>query len=199
MPRRVALELFSAAPRGDGDVGPEGAAMPAEAGAALETEAMPEPAPLPDPEAEAEAERRESLARIAVALESIAADQSALTARRLADAAAALGGAAESVLPRLARAGFAALVAESAERVARDGCWPGLELRASCDEAAEIAEFLARQPPGPIEVKPDATLAAGEVLLAWSDGGAEIRVEEIVAEALERVRRALSSDAEDGA
>ena len=151
-----------------------------------------EPESPPEPEIDAEAERRACLSRIAEALEAIARDQSALRTRCITDAAKALGAAAESLLPRMADAGLAALVAEAADRLTREGRWPCLELRAAAEDAEDIASELRARGATSIQVRPDQGLAPGSVSLEWEAGGAEIDAEAIVSAALDQFERALA-------
>jgi hypothetical protein len=154
--------------------------------------AGPEPEQPAAPQVDLEAERLACLARIADAVEVVAAEQTGLRARCVGDAAAALGAAAETLLPRLARAGFAALVAETALTMLRRGRWPELRLSVAPDQAAAIAAALGRiGPASEVQVTADAALGAGEAQLGWPDGGAEIDVEAIADAALERFRAQL--------
>lgn len=192
MPRPVALESFHLALRR------QEAAPPPAAAAVPPEPAVPAPEPTPEPEIDPEAARLERLRRIAAALEAIAADQAALSARWVSEAASAFGAAAERVLPQLARAGFAGVVAESVAALARDGRWPGLELSVAPDEMAEIEVALGTAGHGGVTLRADPALAPGEVRLGWTGGGAEIDVEAIAGAALEHLRRALTPSADQG-
>lgn len=169
----------------------------AEVGPVPNPGAPPEASPA-EPEFDPDAERRECLSRIVGTLERIAADQAALRNRWITDAAAAVGTAAASVVPRLARAALARLVAEAADQVARQGRWPRLVLRAAPQDAPEIEDSLRRAGSTAIEVRHDRTLPAGTVQLQWDEGGAEIEIEAIASAALEQLERALAADAAPG-
>lgn len=196
-PRRVALERFSA-PAAAADA----AAVEAEVEREIEStvpdekedQAEAAPPDSAEPARDAEAERNALIGRIAAALEAVAADQAALRSRCIESVAAALGGTAEELLPRLAREGFAALAAEAVETVARRGRWPHLELRAAAETAAEVQAALGDAAPSlRLEITPDAALGPGEVRLGWTGGGAEIDLETIAETALDRFRRALDA------
>lgn len=193
MLRPVALERFCA-PAGCEPAEEEAAGTGADPAAA-----SPAHAPQPDPEAE----RLVCLARIAAAVEAVAADQAALREAWLDKAAAALGEAAASLLPPIARAGFAAQVAEAAAAVARRGRWPRLVLRVAPADAEAIAEALGARPGGdgperPVALAPDPALAAGEARLGWDGGGAEIDAEAMIEAALGRFRSALADASAHG-
>ena len=147
-----------------------------------------------------EAERLACLARIADALEVVAAEQAGLRAQCTGDAFAALGAAAETLLPRLARTGFAALVAETAQTIARRGQWPVLQLSVAPDNAEAVAGALGETGPvTEIKITADAALGPGEAQLGWSQGGAEIDIEAIAEAALGRFRQALDACVQQGA
>jgi flagellar motor switch protein FliN/FliY len=133
-------------------------------------------------------ERTACLARIASALEIAASEQAALRARCIADTTEAFGKAAEAVLPQLARAGFAALIAEATQAIARRGQWPELLVTVAPEDAAAVTDALASPDnglnlcpkPGPeLKITEDPALGPGEAHLGWSQGGAEIDVEAI--------------------
>jgi hypothetical protein len=175
--------------------------------------------PVPDHEAapgadalesdnDPEIERTACLGRIASALEIAASEQAALRARCIADTTAAFGKAAESVLPQLARSGFAALIAETAQAIARRGQWPELLVTVSPDDAAAVTGVLAGPDDGPdpgpkpgpdLKITTDPALGPGEAHLGWSQGGAEIDVEAIAETALERFRLQLDGRLQRGA
>jgi hypothetical protein len=167
--------------------------------------------PVPDHEAapgadalesdnDPEIERTACLGRIASALEIAASEQAALRARCIADTTAAFGKAAESVLPQLARSGFAALIAETAQAIARRGQWPELLVTVSPDDAAAVTGVLAGPDDGPdLKIATDPALGPGEAHLGWSQGGAEIDVEAIAETALERFRLQLDGRLQQGA
>jgi hypothetical protein len=158
------------------------------------------PGGSPDAEIDPEAERLACLARIADALEIVASEQAGLRARCSGDAFSALGAAAETLLPRLARAGFAELVAETAQTIARRGQWPVLLLSVAPDNAAVVADALGETGPvTEIKVTADAALGPGEAQLGWSQGGAEIDVEAIAEAALDHFRLQLNACAQQGA
>lgn len=201
MPHPVALEPFPLSPKKAAERDSIDPVALADTLATREPDPglLPESDPGSDPETDPEAERRACLARIATALESIARDQAALRARWITDAAAALGGAAESLLPRLARAGFAALVADTVTWMARDGRWPGLMLCAASEDAGDIVEALKAAGVRDIELRPDPALEAGTVHLAWERGGAELDVEAIASAAFDQFKRALAAATDHGA
>lgn len=183
-PRPVALEPFSAE-RGD-----RAAPEPEES---IKVEPPGEAEPPPEPEIDPEVERRACLSRIAGTLNGISRDQEALGAQWIAAAAAAFGAAAESAVPRMARAGLAGLVAETVEKIAREARPPRLELRAAPEDTAAIGEALSAIAARPVALRPDESLAPGEVRLGWEAGGAEIDAEAIAAAALDCFARALAA------
>ena len=134
MTGRIALERFDS-PRPDDQGALEAGMEMAAAGPEGDAAAGP-------PEIGPEAERRACLERIAGALEIVASEQAGLRARCIGDTVTALGAAAETLLPRLARAGFAALVAETAQAIARRGQWPELQLSVAPDDADSVAAAL---------------------------------------------------------
>ena len=152
------------------------------------------------PEIDPEAERQACLERIAGALEIVASEQAGLRARCIGDAAMALGAAAETLLPRLARAGFAALVTETAQTISRRGQWPELLLSVAPDNAAAVATALGETGPvTEVKVTADPALGPGEAQIGWSQGGAEIDVEAIAEAALDRFRLQLDRCLQPGA
>lgn len=180
MAGRIALEAFDgrAARPDQGDSEPEPSAS-----------VPPEPQP---PAADPAAERNATLAHIATSLDRIAAEQASLRAAGLRQAADALAAAASEMLPVVAQAGFAALVAETAMSVARNGQWPELVLSLSPDDVAEVATHLsAAQGGAGFRIATRNDLAPGEAEIAWEGGGAEIDAAAIAATALERLRREL--------
>lgn len=187
MPQPVALEAFPIT----GTAPARCEAAEAVSSEPDETVAEPAPDPLPEPDSDPQAERRACLSRIADALALIAKDQAALGDRCIADASAAVGAAAESIMPRAAQAGLAVQVAETVESLVRQGRWPRLELRATREDAAEINDALRESGVTAVDVVPDDTLDPGSVRLDWQSGGAEIDVETIAAAALDHFRRAL--------
>ncbi len=195
MTARIALERFGS-PRPEGQGALEaGMEMPA---AALEDPEHGDAAELP--EIDPEAERQACLERIAGALEIVASEQAGLRARCIGDAVTALGAAAETLLPRLARAGFAALVAETAQTISRRGQWPELLLSVAPDNAAAVATALGETGPvTEVKVTADPALGPGEAQIGWSQGGAEIDVEAIAEAALERFRLQLDRCLQPGA
>ena len=191
MARPISLENFS---------GPQAApaAAPDEAMAA----AVPEPGvEMPEPpEVDREAERNAALARLASALETVAAEQAALRAASLRQAADAFGNAAAEVLPALARTGFAALVAETARAIAQNGSWPELVVSVAEDQASEVADCLSGigfSPELRVEARPG--MAPGEAEIAWQGGGAEIDAAAIADTLLADFRRELEALAQSGA
>lgn len=192
MTGRIALERF-------------GSPRPEDQGALEAGMEMPAAAPEDNdaaelPEIDPEAERQACLERIAGALEIVASEQAGLRARCIGDAAMALGAAAETLLPRLARAGFAALVAETAQTISRRGQWPELLLSVAPDNAAAVATALGETGPvTEVKVTADPALGPGEAQIDWSQGGAEIDVEAIAEAALERFRLHLDRCLQPGA
>jgi hypothetical protein len=159
---------------------------------------------MTESEIDPETERTACLARIANSLEIAASEQAALRARCITDTATAFGKAAETVLPQLARAGFAALVAETAQTIARRGQWPELLVVVAPDDATAVTAALASPDPGPrpgpeLKITADPALGPGEAHLGWSQGGAEIDIEAIAETALERFRLQLDGCLQQGA
>ena len=155
-----------------------------------------------------EIERTTCLARIANALEIAASEQAALRARCTEDTVAAFAKAAEAVLPQLARAGFAALIAETAQIIARRGQWPELLVIVAPDDAEAVTGALASPVSHPgsgpgscleLKITADPALGPGEALLSWRQGGAKIDVEAIADTALERFRLQLDGCYQKGA
>ncbi len=152
------------------------------------------------PEIDPEIEQLACLARIAGAMEIVASEQAGLRARCIGDTVAALGAAAEILLPRLARAGFAALVAETAQTIARRGQWPELMLSVAPDNAEAVIGALGEVGPATeVKVTADPALGPGEAVLGWTQGGAEIDIEAIAETALEHFRLQLDRCAQQGA
>jgi hypothetical protein len=164
-------------------------------------------APLPEPDPEAR--RNEHLARIANTLETMAVEQAALRARCLNDAADALGAAAASLVPALARAGFPALVAEAARSIAECGQLPELAVSLAPSDAEEIARYLITASGAglgdrsaahrAIRIDPRDDVSAGEADLRWDGGGAKIDVAAISDAVLTEYRRKLDLLAQSGA
>jgi len=200
MPGRIALERFgSSSP--DDDALAAGVDTPAP-----DHEAAPGADAL-ESDIDPEIERTACLARIASALEIAASEQAALRARCIADTTAAFGKAAETVLPQLARAGFAALIAETAQTIARRGQWPELLVTVAPEDAAAVTDALASpghglkqgSKQGPeLKITADPALGPGEAHLGWSQGGAEIDVEAIAETALECFRQQLDGCLQQG-
>jgi len=152
--------------------------------------------PAPDPQAALQA----SLARIAVALETLASEQADLHARCVHQTAEALGAAAETLLPALARAGFAALVADTAKTVAECGQWPEIAVSLDADAAENVARYLSGSgSAGRIRIDALPGAAPGEAAISWDGGGAEIDAEAMAATVLAEYRRKLDSLAQTGA
>ena len=195
MTARIALERFGSPRPEDQGALEAGMEMPA---AAPEGPEHGDAGELP--EIDPEAERQACLERIAAALEIVASEQAGLRARCIGDAVTALGAAAETLLPRLARAGFAALVAETAQTISRRGQWPELLLSVAPDNAAAVATALGETGPvTEVKVTADPALGPGEAQIGWSQGGAEIDVEAIAEAALERFRLQLDRCLQPGA
>jgi hypothetical protein len=195
MTGRIALERFGTPRPEDRDALETGSATAASTPEDLENEGAAGP-----PEIDPEAERQTCLKRIAGALEIVASEQAGLRARCIGDTVTALGAAAETLLPRLARAGFAALVAETAQTISRRGQWPELLLSVAPDNAAAITAALSETGPvTEVKVTADPALGPGEAQIGWSQGGAEIDVEAIAEAALERFRLQLDRCLQPGA
>lgn len=200
--RRVTLDDFL-----DPGAGAHGA-LPDTAGAPPAAADIPVIEPEPDPQAQ----RNASLARLAGALETLASEQTALRAQALRDAAAALGAAAASLVPALARSGFAAMVAEAARSIAESGQWPELTVFLAPADADDIAGYLAAGAPAQaqdgatgagaraaIRIETRDGAPAGEAVLAWKDGGARIDLRAITDAVLTEFRRKLDLLAQSGA
>jgi len=154
----------------------------------------------PETETDPAAEQAACLARISSALEIIASEQAGLRAQCIGDTVTALGAAAESLLPRLAQAGFAALIAETAQTIARRGHWPELQLSVAPANAAGITSALgAIRPEIEVRITVNPEFGPSEVQLAWRQGGAEIDVEAIAESALVYFRTQLDGCAQHGA
>jgi hypothetical protein len=192
MARRITLERFGS-PRPE-DLGA------AEAGTEVVAVTPDDDDAAGQPESDPEAERLACLERIAGALEIVASEQAALRARCIGDTVTALGAAAETLLPRLAREGFAALVAEAAQAISRRGQWPELLLSVTPDSAAAVTAALgAAGTVTEIKVTAEPALGPGEAQVAWSQGGAEIDVDAITEAALEHFRQRLDRCRQSGA
>lgn len=192
MSGKLALERFGgAAPdhADDPDPAAPGSGDPRDHRDPVLAEIVPPPAE-PDPEAEQAA----ALARIATALERILTDQGKLRDRCIAGVSAALGAAAETLLPRLARDGFARIVADTAEAIARQGQWPTLVLRVAPSDLDPVTRAVDSPAAGAaLRIAPDSGMASGEARFEWTDGGAEIDLAAIVAEARETFRERLAA------
>jgi hypothetical protein len=190
MTKPIALERFGSCTRGadgdpmdDRDGAPEGQLVAA----------------AQEPEVDLQTKRLACLEQISSTLEIIASEQAGLRAQCTSDAVAALGAAAETLLPRLAQAGFAILVAETTQTIARRGQWPELFLSVAPAHAYDITSALAAMAAGTdVKITIDPDLGPSEVQLAWNDGGAEIDVEAIAEAALERFRLQLGGCALQG-
>jgi hypothetical protein len=193
MAGRIALEDFGvrlAAVRTDSALAERAEAPVPQA----EAPAEPEPGPGP------EAGRNASLARIAIALETLASEQADLRDSCVRQAAAALGEAAESLLPALVRSGFAALVADTAKTIAAGGQWPELALSLEAGEASDVTRYLATTAAAHrIRVDARPGTAPGEAEISWDGGGAEIDAASMAATVLTEYRRKLESLAQTGA
>jgi hypothetical protein len=155
---------------------------------------------IPTDEIDPEAEQAACLARISGALEIVASEQAGLRAQCIGGVAAALGTTAETLLPRLARAGFSTLVAETAQTIARRGKWPELVLTVAPANADGITSAVTSfRSETEIRIVADPALGPGEVQIAWSEGGAEIDVEAIARAALELFQAQLNNIAQSGA
>lgn len=164
---------------------------------AAESPDVPEIAPPPIDSA---AMRAANLARIANALETIAAEQAELRVKSIGHATAALGAAASVLLPALARAGFAHLVAETAKTVAQHGRWPELVVSLAAEEAEAVTRYLAGATIGQrirIHAVPEGP--PGEAELGWDGGGAEIDAAAIAEAVVADYRQKLNSLAQTGA
>jgi len=151
------------------------------------------------PEVDREIARQASLERISKALEIAASEQAGLRAKCIGDVADAFGAAAEILLPRLAQAGFATLVAENAQTIARRGQWPELQLSVSPENMTAVADALGKpEPSTEIQITENPDLSAGEARIAWSQGGAEIDVEAIASSALDQYRLRIDGCLQQG-
>ena len=195
MTGRIALERFGAPRPEDQGALEAGIEMPAARPGDPEDD---DAAGLP--EIDPEVERQACLERIAGAMEIVASEQAGLRARCIGDTVTALGAAAETLLPRLARAGFAALVAETAQTIARRGQWPELLLSVAPDNTAAVTAALGEAGSvTEVKVTADPALGPGEAQIGWSQGGAEIDVEAIAEAALEHFRLQLDRCLQPGA
>ncbi len=165
-------------------------------GGAVPTKADEPPAP---PELTAEAalpegtDEKDAIERIAAALEAATSDADRVSVQAVAAAARALGEAAETLLPALARDGFAPCLAETARQIAeRLGEAPALRLAHAPGDRDAIEAALAGLPAQPnITLDEDPVREPGTAELSWPDGGARIDIEAMTATALEEARRRL--------
>ena len=200
MAGRVTLEPFEleigAFPPGAGMPDAECAALAGDVGLDWPSSSQPDSETETDPEAE----RIAFLGRIANALETIAAEQADLRASYRSNAAAAFGNAAASLLPNLARTGFARLVAEMVTTAATRGHWPELRVSLAPDHVDEIATFLAGfSTSGRVRLDADPDMPPGEAAVAWTDGGAELDADSLARSVLDEYRRKLDGLAQTGA
>ncbi|MDH3666344.1 MAG: hypothetical protein OEN23_05385 [Paracoccaceae bacterium] len=137
------------------------------------------------------AETEDVSGRIASTLEAIASDAERLRFQAIVAAAHALGEAAETLMPALARAGFAPCLAEIASQIAgRVGTPPGLRLAHAPEDRDAIQTALAALPDqASVILDEDLARAPGSADLTWADGGARIDVEAMAAAALDEARR----------
>lgn len=150
-------------------------------------------------EIDPEAARIACLERISRALEVVASEQAGLRAQCIGDVATVFGAAAETLLPRLAQAGFAALVAETAQTIARRGQWPDLQLSVAPENATAVANALGDSVSGAeIQITENPSLGADEARIAWSQGGAEIDIDAIANSALDQFRLQLDGCLQQG-
>lgn len=106
-------------------------------------------------------------------------------------AANALRIIAESLLPTLAKAGFAAEAAQVFSRMLRDAAGGSLELRASPEQAELLAqEMKLRAPDCAITVTEDASLKGASARASWNTGGVDFDLESAVKECLSALERA---------
>lgn len=143
--------------------------------------------------AERAAERIEAITRIAAALEDIASQTERLRSDSVDAAARALGAVAETLLPAMARDGFAACLAETACEIAgRTAAARGLRLTHSPDDQEALEAALAAMPDrSGIDLHVDPVRDPGSAEIAWADGGASIDAGAMAAAALEEARRRL--------
>lgn len=187
---RVALEQFDLRVEPEPDTAP-----PAPPAAVAVAEA-----PLPEPEAEPEAlGEHEAMAEANAAAVALTQHLASLLAamdrsRNAASAAvaAALGAAAEAVLPHLASSGFAAEVAAATQQLIRVGGERRVALRLAPGIAEEVSRALATaSPPLPVDVTVDPSLGVGDAYLDWTDGGAVIAADRLIADAQALLSRRL--------
>lgn len=211
---KILLESFGSGPGNRSDTGASTAPDGQNVRHGREEPSLPAPEPdrRPDPEAgpaqgtgtdlaaepgsrhDPLTEQRAALERIAAAVENVASEQGALRARCITEVSHALGAVAETLLPRLARDGFAAAVAGATETVARQGRWPELTLRLADADADAVAAMLRPPAGGPaLRLVPDPELTPGEARLDWADGGAEIDVGAIIELTGDRFRQRLAA------
>lgn len=197
MRRPVTLEDFGLALAGGCAATDELGLEEIEAGTA--SSALAPPAPQePEPWRDPEAERIEALARIADALEIMAAEHSRLRLHCIGQAATVLGAAAETLLPQLVRDGFASLVADTARVVAEQTEWPRLTIAIAPGEAEALIRFLD-DTPAATQVRVDArpSVAQGTAEIAWDDGGAVLDANSMVETVLADYRHRLETLSRD--
>lgn len=177
MQPRITLERFDPErPAGDGP-DPDGT-LPA----------VPAPAAPPTSELEPEPETPDpgpALERIASLLEACLAN--AVELRRGAEraAAAAFGRAAEAVIPVLAGRGFAEEIAAAARALSTSTAPQSIVLTVAAEELEAVAAALQNRTGGDgIILRTAPALNPGQAEVSWADGGAEIDIERLTAEAL---------------
>lgn len=165
----------------------------------------PPPPPAPEPEVAAPSDAdlaaaaavAEAHAAAAALTQHLAALLEAMDRSRTAATtavASALGAAAEAVLPHLASSGFAAEVAAATEHLMRIGGERRVVLRLAPGIAEEVTRALATaHPPLPVEVTIDPTLGMGDAHLDWTDGGAIIAADRLIADATALLSRRLDA------
>lgn len=176
---RILLERFDAPPEPDEDraVPEADHALPVPAGPVLAApEEYTEPPP-PDP--------GPTLERIAALLEACLAN--AVELRRSAErsAAEAFGRAAEAAIPVLAGRGFAEEIAAAARALAASAAPQTIVLTVAAEELEAVSHALdGRGGREAIVLRAGGGMRPGQAEVSWTDGGAEIDVERLTAEAL---------------
>lgn len=171
---RIALERFDVDAPGAGD---EEAPLPAP---------LPEPPP-PEPEPEPAPDPAAAMERIAALLEACLANAVAMRKTAEETAAAAFGRAAEAVIPVLAGRGFAEEIAAAARALAASAAPQTIVLEVAAEELEPVAAALEGREEGMPEgivLRAAPRLEPGQAEVSWADGGAEIDIERLTAEAL---------------
>lgn len=154
------------------------------------------PAELPTREPGPSEDAPDALAQFLQNLEDLLAD--ARQACRAAECAAAeaMGRAAATAVPHLARTAFPAEVAAASLALLRRGEFDRLELRIAPPDFEEIGSALAAVSPGlPIDAVADADLTSGAARMVWADGGVEFDCQRLADAAEACLRRSLDDQA----